>query len=601
MIEYDINLNEYRTLTNDDRQIFLLDSTKFLHVTEDIYKKAEYFYKKMGRVPFISTSNLVFNPTEGTVQFYAIGEAFKSFYVINTVRVSTEDPQEIPRLISMFWRKFLFEGSIDKEKSYFRENRNISSLFIQLILGKLGAKEPHLRYSYKRVKYLQSKAKDIIKLSDQYASLAHYLQERFLSSVFHFCESTRNWENIAKCLRQFYSELVEIAIPSDAKYINYRNITTFSREYRKCHSLSIALLNLAESIKASPYDTILSSGEFDLFYIGHYFSVSAVEITSLTKSVFDLIPSDISSVSKLPMDCRCIKCGDIDFLLDSDDVMRINSIISRYIMKKELFDKTYPWSITHLTISLHLIFSNANKQNADLHLNNNGVLDAKQYTSLAELALVIVPRMENRIIQSVSDAVDRFASPLVLQRINDTEIFIDGTKQVSKTSAKIRKTLHLRRLQGKIINQLTLPYLINCQKYIFSKKYKISSGKLNPSPLNVEVTRSCRSCSWDVFGKNPTDITVTNDRLIKTTQILRKDKIFGVPLRGFWYGRPFVIILCIYAILLLCIMVPVSAMLQGDLWNGVLWILRNILWALLLAPLSIFAGLFINKLKIYKQ
>jgi hypothetical protein len=519
---------------------------KLFLVSDNLFKKAQYFYQKLRIIPLIRDNQLFINPLKNEVIFKNIGSILCPRYVIDfSIDINNANPNDIPKLISNIMKKAIFSN--EKEYNDFNESSKIGlKLFLYYFIIRLFSSNP---YTYPRFHYLISQIKQIDAAESNYKfklSVMYYY-ERFKSNLFAKNQEDINWLSICKSLELLYKEIGLSFNCIDFNNVDYRNKICMRRKYAgNFHYLSIQLLNILLNV-----EDIFKSRKIDCVYTNlvnllNYYAIFCIEIICLLRS--EIKPSD-KIIEELPIDKKLtVKINEHSSELSDEDIKIINSLIRLKSNSQDLFNCSVNFNLKQISTLFLFILFDISIKDSDIVIHNNGVLKDKYFKSLYTSFFIRLPDIEFKINRHMNELLNDLKTNQNTVSIDNSVLENDVLTACRDIHAAL-KSLHIRRFKGKNIHaKKWWPIEIHLQSLF--KTVIANRNTIEKIPLVNNCPANTVMCSWDVYNGQVINAVIPNDGVHKLISKLEEGKIFGHKWKFLYLGKAKFIIDLVFSIVL---------------------------------------------------
>jgi len=495
---------------------------KLFLVSDNLFKKSQYFYQKLGIIPLIKNNQLFINPLKNEVIFKNIGSILCPRYVIDSsIFINNANSNGIPKLISNMMEKNVFADV--NEYNNFKDLSKIGlKLFLYYFITRLSSNKP---YSYSRFHYLVSQIEQINAESNHKFKLSvMYYYERFKSNLFAKNLENINWLSICKSLESLYKEIGLSFDCIDFNNVDYRNKIWMKRKYTgNFHYLSIQLLNILLNV-----ENIFKSGKVGCVYTNlasllNYYAIFCIEIICLLRSG---IKSSDKIIGELPIGRKLtVKTDRHSLELSDEDIKIINSLIRLKSNNQDLFNCSVNFNLKQISTLFLFILFDISIKDSDIVIHNNGVLKDKYYKSLYASFFIRLPDIEFKINRHMNELLNDLKTNQNTVSI-DNSVLEDDVLTACRDIHAALKSLHIRRVKGKNIHaKKWWPIEIHL-KSLF-KTVIANRNTIEKIPLVNNCPANTVMCSWDVYNGQVINAVIPNDGVHKLILKLEEGKIFG--------------------------------------------------------------------------
>jgi len=505
---------------------------KLFLVSDNLFKKAQYFYQKLKIIPLIRDNQLFISPLKNKVIFKNIGSILCPRYVIDFSIINNTNPNNIPKLISNVMKKAKFSN--EKEYNDFNESSKIGlKLFLYYFIKRLFSSNP---YTYHRFHYLISQIKQIDAAESNYKfklSVVYYY-ERFKSNLFAKNQEDINWLSICKSLELLYKEIGLSFNCIDFNNVDYKNKIFMKRKYAgNFHYLSIQLLNILLNV-----EDIFKSRNIDYVYTNlvnllNYYAIFCIEIICLLRS--EIISSD-KIIEELPIDKKLtVKIDKHSFELGEEDIKIINSLIRLKSNGQDLFNCSVNFNLKQISTLFLFILFDFSIKDSNIVVYNHGEVKEKYFKSLYTSFFICLPNIEFKINRHMNELLNDLKTNQNTVSIDDS-FLEDDVLTACRDIHYVLKSLYIRRFKGKNIHaKKWWPIEIHL-KSLF-KTVIANRNTIEKIPLVNNCLANTVMCSWDVYNGQVINTVIPDDGVCKLISKLEEGKIFGHKWKFLYLGK----------------------------------------------------------------
>jgi len=573
----DFNYN----LFSDNEQ----DILKLFLVSDNLFKKAQYFYQKLRIIPLIRDNQLFINPLKNEVIFKNIGSILCSRYVIDSsIVINNADSDNIPKLISNMIKKAIFAN--EKEYNDFRESSKIGiRLFLYHFITRLSSSNP---YAYPRFHYLISQIKQIDTESNYNFKLSvMYYYERFKSNLFAKNQENLNWLSICKSLELLYKEVGISFNCIDFNNVDYKNKISMEQKYAgNFHYLSIQLLNILLNVEG-----IFKNGKIDYVYTNlvnllNYYAIFCIEIICLLRSG---IKSSDKIIKELPTDRKLsVKIDKHSSEVSDEDIKIINNLIRLKNNSQDLFNCSVNCNLKQISTLFLFILFDISIKDSNIVVQNNGVLKDKYFKSLYATFFIRLPNIEFKINRHMNELLNDLKTNQNAVSI-DNSVLEDDVLMACRDIHDALKSLHVRRFKGKNIYAKKW-FLVEIHLKSLFKTVVANRNAIEKIPLVNNCPDSTVKCSWDVCNGQVINAVIPSKGINKLISKLKEGKIFGCKWKFLYSGKAKLIIDLLFFIVLAAIatFLHIITKVPPGSEEPLSYLIVNVIKAYLVLPGSIF-------------
>ena len=525
------------------------DILKLFLVSDNLFKKAQYFHQKLRIIPLIRDNQLFINPLKNEVIFKNIGSILCPRYVIDSsIIINNANPNDIPKLISNIMKKAIFANENEKEYNDFKESSKIGlKLFLYYFIIRLSSNNP---YTYPRFHYLISQIKQIdTECNYKFKLSVMYYYERFKSNLFAKNKENINWLSICKSLELLYKEIGRSVKCIDFNNIDYKDKVFMHQKYAgNFHYLSIQLLNILLNV-----EDIFKSRKIDRMYTNlvnllNYYAIFCIEIICLLRSG---IKSSDKIIEELPIDRKLtVKIDEHSSDLSDEDIKNINSLIRLKSNSQDFFNCSVNFNLKQISTIFLFILFDISMKNGNIVVYNNGVVKDKYFKSLSTIFFIHLPNIESKINRYINELLNDLETNQNTVSIDDS-VLEDDVLTTCSHIHNVLKSIHIRRFKGKNVHIERWPIEIHL-KNLF-RTIKANSNTIEKIPLVNNCPVNTVTCSWDICNGQVVNAVIPNDGVHKLISKLQEGKIFGCKWKFLYSGKAKFIIDFLFFIVLAAI------------------------------------------------
>jgi hypothetical protein len=543
----------FKPVSKDDFHLDRTSILRSLRLAAQVYKKACYFRRMLGKAPFIDIDNLLVSENGTTIVFRTVGKSLRSPYLIDGAAIGDEE-EDIPRMVGVFLARLLVGDSQGVQafvKAAHTEEEAFLALFIKNMASK-GSAEP---YSCTRFNYIVEKLLATAECGEQQLA-GLYMLERLKGDLFRRNRQRVTWYGVSGTVGEHVSHLREICSKQSLHDFPFRDRLALSvGPSRRLHWLSRQLLNLALNRGIGP-----TGGNLDQSYaalVEHLllFSAVSIEILSLCRAV-----RRGASGPKLPL-AFPNNCGSIRISAGGYEraysLSELTAAVRAYSTELELEEnpETTERSLSQMMLQVLLAFD-ARVDGDRLCVCDAGAMPTLRFNALAHACLVRVPRIEEDLrvlITAVLEALrnnDEMVPPAVGANLREDLLIL------ARDFGRARKSLRIRRSFGVASGKGYFPPDVKCWSLPW-RTITAKASALPGSPLTSKLPASKYHCSWDLQAGSVVNLIVPNDGLNALLSDLKAGKFFAVKLTYLYSGKMMLfcdlfIVVVLFALLASC-------------------------------------------------
>jgi len=525
------------------------DILKLFLVSDNLFKKAQYFHQKLRIIPLIRDNQLFINPLKNEVIFKNIGSILCPRYVIDSSNIiNNANPNDIPKLISNIMKKAIFANENEKEYNDFRESSKIGlKLFLYYFIIRLSSNNP---FTYPRFHYLISQIKQIDTEFNYKLKLSvMYYYERFKSNLFEKNKENINWLSICKALELLYKEIGPSVKCIDFNNIDYKNKVFMNQKYTgNFHYLSIQLLNILLNVEDIFKNRKIDRVHTNLVNLLNYYAIFCIEIICLLRSG---IKSSDKIIEELPIGRKLtVKIDKHSSDLSDEDIKNINSLIRLKSNNQDFFNCSVNFNLKQISTLFLFILFDISMKDGNIVVYNNGVVKDKYFKSLSTIFFIHLPNIESKINRYMNELLNDLETNQNTVSIDDS-VLEDDVLTACSHIHNVLKSIHIRRFKGKNVHIERWPIEIHL-KNLF-RTIKANSNTIEKIPLVNNCPVNTVTCSWDICNGQVVNAVIPNDGVHKLISKLQEGKIFGCKWKFLYSGKAKFIIDFLFFIVLAAI------------------------------------------------
>ena len=511
--------------SDDEESIFNL----FL-VIDDLFKKSEYFYKKLNIIPLIEVNELMVNQVKNEVIIKSFAKILCPKYIIDSSVIDNSKAKEIPKLISNIVKRVIFKN--DKNYDMFRESAKIGiKLFLNLFIYRLASNYP---YSYSRFHYLIDQIRNInTEVNYEFKLSLIYFYEEFKSNLFIRNQENIDWMSICKSLKLLYEDIEKNSDFIDFNNVDYKNKISMNRKYTgNFHYLSIQLLNILLNI-----DGIFKIGNIECTYSNllnllNYYAILCIEIICMIKAG---INSSEKIIKELPsIEHLNVNINERSYELNDKDIESINILIRLKNENLDLFNYSVNYDLKHISILFLLIYFDLKVHKNNIIILNNAKLNDKHFKLIFHTFFICIPNIELMVSEYMRGLLNDLKTNQNRVRVSiDNSILENDVLKSCRLIHLIIKSLGIKRYEGKnVFAEEWGPIKIHLKRYF--KIVVADSSALEKIPLVGKFPSSTVKCSWDICNGKVINAVIPSNGFNRLLSKLQKGKIFGYKWKYFY-------------------------------------------------------------------
>lgn len=542
-----------RPVSKDDFHLDRSSILRVLRLSVQVFKKACYFHRVLGKAPFIHSDNLLVSENGETIVFRSLGRSLRSPYLIDCAAIGDEG-EDIPRMVGAFLARILV-GNSGKVQEFLKATHTSVESFLALFIRNMFSRTPGEPYSCSRFEYIVDKLLAMSESSDQKIA-ALYMCERLKSTLFRRNSHSVTWYGVSGTISEHISHLREICSKDSLRKFEFRDRLALSLgPVRQLHYVSRQLLNLVLNRGIGSTGSDIDQAYASL--VEHLLLFSAVSIEVLTLS-------------------RCIRrgvnCRELQFEVPTTcSYVRISAAgyskiynLSEFQTattacpansEQEAVPVTAELSLSLMMLQVLLSFD-VRVEKCDLHVSNGGAIPSTDFGYLAHACLVRVPRIEEDMrgqIAGVFDALrnnDEMILPVSSTNLRDDLLIL------VRDFGRVRKYFRIKRCFGSATGKKYFPPDVLCRS-LFGKTITAKVAALPGSPLTSKYPSSKYRCSWDLQSDTMINLIIPDDGLNALLSDLKARRFGGVKLTFLYSGKmmllyDLLIVILAFVLLTLC-------------------------------------------------
>jgi hypothetical protein len=543
----------WKPMSKDDFQLDRASILRGLRLAAQVYKKACYFRRMLGKTPFIHIDNLLVSESGTGIVFRTVGRSLRSPYLIDGVTLGDEE-EDIPRMVGVLLARLLL-GDSRQVQAFMRATHTQYEAFLALFIKNMTAKGPVEPYSCTRFGYMVEKLVATSERGEQQLA-GLYMLERLKGDLFRRNSQRVTWYGVSGTVGEHVSHLREICSRQSLHGFAFRDRLALSLgPSRRLHWLSRQLLNLALNRGIGPTGSDLDQSYAALVEHLLVFSALSIEVLSLWR-----IARRVGSHPKVPLayprTCAAIHISAAGY----ERAYSLSELtVAVTACSTELpIDETPESAERSLSqMMLQILMSFDARVDGDrLWVSEGGAMPAARFKALAHACLVRVPRIEEdlgALITAVLEALrnnDEMVLPAMGANLREELLILAGD------FGRARKSLRVRRSFGVASGKGYFPPDVMCRAMPW-RTITAKAFALPGSPLTSKLPASKYHCSWDLQVGCVVNLIVPNDGLNALLSDLKAGKFCGVKLTYFYSGRvmlfcDLLIVAVVFALLASC-------------------------------------------------
>lgn len=553
---------------------FHLDRTSILRglrLAAQIFKKACYFHKMLGKAPFIHADNLLLNTSGETIVFRTVGRSLRSPYLIDGSSIGDEE-EDIPRMVGAFLARLLV-GNSGKVLEFMKEPHTVVESFLALFLRNMSSKASGEPLSCSRFEYIVDKLSEISENNEQQMA-ALYMRERLKGTLFRRNSQRVTWYGISGAISEHISHLREICNRDSLLEFEFRDRLALSLgPVRQLHWVSKQLLNLVLN------RGIVSTGRnVDPTYaalVEHLllFSTVSIEIMALSRCIrrgvnCRELPFEISKSSSWIH----ISAAGYERTYDLSE-FQIAMMACPKDPAIEAVPEAAELSLSQLMLQVLLSFD-VRIEKGYLKVRHGGTIPRTVFDHFAHACLVRVPRIEEEMrgqLAGVFDALknnDEMILPVIRTSLYDDLMIL------ARDFGHVKKYLGIKRCFGFATGKQYFPPDVMCRSML-GKTITAKVPALPGVPLTSKYPSSRYRCSWDLQNDTMINLIIPDDGLNALLLDLKTSKFGRVKLTFIYSGK----MMLLYDVLIVIVVFILLAICE----HGKAVLINHAIWSSLLS------------------
>lgn len=505
----------------NDRDILLV-----LELMENIYKKADYFFRQFAIIPYINTKNLLVNTKNKEIYFMTFGSTLCPSYSLPGKNVNNNDENTIQELISSLLKEIFFGNEDEKVKEFCKVSSKLGiKLFLAHFINRMSSKNPDLRYTYKRFNYIIEELKNS-KTGSNYEITSLYFKERLKARLFENNADDINWFYICNALKDIYKESAITYDSIDFTSIKFKNRTFLNLDLpRNLHYLSKLLLNICLNI-----DNLLENGNsrnnfINLFELLNYYAILCIETISFFKIC---ISSSDKTLPSIALENEIfLSANDYKLKYNTNDLNTVQTMMQKDEINQNIFESSVNFTLKQLTFYYNIKLFSSKLKGDTLFIENTSKIKPKYFDLLSLNLLTRLPKIEDGINLQIRNVLVSLKTDQDYYIADHSMALKNDIKNFCKEINKIRKKMRYKRFYGKRTKIKRWPPHIYCRR-LWVKLHKTVDKSLFKIPLSNLFPSSKSTCSWDLYKGTIHNLVIPNERINKLTLRLKKGKLFGL-------------------------------------------------------------------------
>lgn len=548
-VSYDTNRSEIRLeykLSNEWRSIDLVDQSSrtseilaACRLVCDVYKKAVYYQRSVGRVPRISRENLVVNKLNGEAAFCTVGRSLASRHVIGGRSFGNEQG-DVTRMVSWLLQTLVFQS--DEKFESFRKSKPHSGMEAMLLflIERTRSGETRNLVSAARFAYLVERMQVQFEGKGRSGSMAlFYLSERLKGGLYRHNPETVTWQGICGATEEHLnSHIDDVVGVNELRRVHYPPVNGTTRSERtRLHSVSRYLLDLSDVGRNfrpiedadRPYVSLV---ELVLVY-----GALCMEVVSMARSVRSS-QSFAELLNKRTLSTESIEvvAGMTTATFEPEKVASLLMIDESENARDILMSRSL--ELLCIQILLSLGFEAGDGQ---VIVIKNGTMRQSEFEALCHDCLVRIPEMERIVAQEVIHVVTALRSNEEIAPLGDILKMRESIRIVIHDFAKIRSRLGFRRASGRADGRYFPSYVVFRRR--MGRKLHVANKTLPGCPLtsSFPFKTSGYASSIDLHQGRPVNLMIPAEGIGAIVSKLKAGRFFGRRL-SFLYSKGIMIV-----------------------------------------------------------
>jgi len=571
--EVSLQLRLVQGLKPVSKEHFHLDRESILRalrLSAQLYKKANYFRRALGKAPLIHADNLLVNETGTIVVFRTVGMSLRSPYLIDGTAIGDEE-EDIPRMVGMFLARLLVGDSLAVQK-FMKAAHTGEEAFLAQFIGNMSSKDNAELYSCSRFEYMIDKLVEMAERGEEQIA-ALYMRERLKGDLFKRNSQRVTWYGISGTMSAHVSHLREICSKESLHRFAFRDRLVLSlRTRRQLHWLSSQLLNLALNREIEQMGSALDPTYSALVEQLLLFSAISIEVLSLCRGVRRGVNRRRMTLV-VPQACRSVRISAAGYerTYNLSEFAAVATGCSTELANDVTLDET-ELSLSQMMLQILLSFD-VRVEGEHMYVSDGGAMPTSVFKSLAHACLVRVPRIEEDL-QGLAKAV------LEALRNNDEMVLpVSGTDShkelliLARDFERARKSLRIKRRFGIASGKGYFPPDVRCRS-LLRRTITAKESAVPGSPLTSKLPASKYRCSWDLQADSVVNLIVPDDGLNALLSDLKAGKFCGVKLTYLYSGKMMLVydllIVAVAFILLVACEHGMAVLKDHEIWRAFL-------------------------------
>ncbi len=522
-----------RSVSKDDFHLDRASILRALRLAAQVYKKACYFRRMLGKAPFIHVDNLLVSESGTTIVFRTAGMSLRSPYLIDGAAIGDEE-EDIPRMVGVFLARLLV-GDFREIQKFMKAAHTGEEAFLALFIRNMSSKAPAEPYSCSRFEYMVDQLVVTSERGEQQVA-ALYMRERLKGDLFRRNSQRVTWYGVSGTVGEHVSHLREICIKESLHGFAFRDRLALSLgPRRQLHWLSRQLLNLVLNRGIGPTGSDLDQTYAALVEHLLLFSAISIEILSLYRGV-------CRGASRRGLPLAVLQtCGSVRISAAGyERVYNLSELTAvATACPAELANDATP-EATELSLGqmmLQVLLSFDVRVEGDrLCVCASGAMPTSVFKSLAHACLVRVPRIEEDLrvlVTVVFEALrnnDEMVLPVAGANLREDLLIL------ARDFGRARKSLRIKRRFGVASGKGYFPPDVMCRS-LLGRTITAKESALPGSPLTSNHPASKYRCSWDMQAGSVVNLIVPNYGLNAFLSDLKAGKFCRVKLTYLYSGK----------------------------------------------------------------
>lgn len=541
-----------------------------LRLAAQVFKKACYFRRVLGKAPLIHADNLLVSESGTTIVFRTVGMSLRSPYLIDGAAIGDEE-EDIPRMVGVFLARLLV-GDSGKAQEFIKAAHTGAEAFLALFIRNMSSKAPAEPYSCSRFEYMVGQLAAASERGEQQVA-ALYMRERLKGTLFRRNSQRVTWYGVSGAVSEHVSHLREICSRESLLGFAFHDRLALSLgPRRQLHWVSRQLLNLTMHRGIRPTGSDLDQIYAALVENLLLFSAVSIEVLSLNRGVYRGarrrgLPFEV------PQTCACVRISAAGYERTYDlSEFKAATLACPADPAQDAVPEAAELSLSQMMLQVLLSFD-VRVEKGCLRVCDGGAIPSSVFGHLAHACLVRVPRIEEDLrgqLAGVFDALrnnDEMILPVARANLRE-DLMILG-----RDFGRVRKCLRIRRCSGFASGKGYFPPDVKCRSLLGGTiAAKVSA--LPGSPFTSKYPSSKYRCSWDLQGDVMINLIIPDDGLNGLLSDLKAGRFFGVKLTYLYSGKMMLLydlLITIVAFVLLALCEHGKAVLKDHaVWSALL-------------------------------